>query len=190
MTWHIGPTTWVSTSAQLRVRESAGSPPPALRASAASRRRGRRGNGERVTASSAEPQTKHEARVIRSPEHEGLEAAGLRDGARAAVERGREAALCVGERHVDPVGGAAGLDEAPERLLELVPPSSSSSGPITETGITATPVSASCAPANGVRSCEKTSPSWVSARNSSCRVLIDSGSFLRGQRRSSTAAAY
>ena len=63
-----------------------------------------------------------EARGTGDPvsEHEGLEAAGLRDGARAAVERGREAALCVGERHVDPVGVAAGLDEAPERLLELV----------------------------------------------------------------------
>ena len=53
-------------------------------------------------------------------EHEGLEPARLRNGARAAVERGREPALGVRERNVDAVGAAPCLDEPPERLLELV----------------------------------------------------------------------
>src|SRR5207302_7665013 len=59
----------------------------------------------------------------------------------------------------------------------------------TETGITATPVTASCACANGSRSCEKTSPSIRSA-SCPCRARIESGSFFRGHRRSSTPRAY
>ena len=56
-------------------------------------------------------------------------------------------------------------------------PSSSSSGPTTETGITAAPVSISCARAKGSRSISVTSPSSPSA---SCRARIESGSFFLG----------
>src|SRR5207249_4913230 len=56
-------------------------------------------------------------------------------------------------------------------------------GPTTDTGTTAAPVSISCAPTNGARSIDVTSPSSASA---SWRARIDSGSFLRGQRRVAT----
>ena len=49
----------------------------------------------------------------------------------------------------------------------------------TETGMTATPVTVSAAPANCSRSIDVTSPSSASA---SWRARIDAGSFLRGQR--------
>jgi hypothetical protein len=45
--------------------------------------------------------------------------------------------------------------------------------------MTAAPVTASAAPANGSRSIEVTSPFSPSA---SCRARIDAASFLRGQR--------
>src|SRR6201993_548889 len=57
-------------------------------------------------------------------------------------------------------------------------------GPTTETGITAAPVSISCARTKGSRSILVTTPSSSSA---SCRALIDSGSFFRGHFRTSTA---
>src|SRR5947199_280884 len=62
-----------------------------------------------------------------------------------------------------------------------------SSGPTTETGTTAAPVSISLAFANGARSIAVTSPSSPSA---SWRARMDSVSFLRGQRFSSMRAAY
>src|SRR6266542_1317774 len=49
----------------------------------------------------------------------------------------------------------------------------------TETGMTATPVTVSAAPAKGSRSIDVTRPSSPSA---SWRARIESGSFLRGQR--------
>src|ERR671936_2125179 len=67
ITWHIGPTTCVSTSRSLAYFDRAGSASTRsasqrrISATCASRKR------ERVTASSAERQTKQEARVIRSP---------------------------------------------------------------------------------------------------------------------------
>src|SRR5438552_11835348 len=69
-------------------------------------------------------------------------------------------------------------------------PSEMSSGPITETGTTATPVTASCAEAHGVRSSQNTSPSSVRLRSASWRMRTESGSFFLGQRRSSTKRAY
>src|SRR5215210_7850872 len=59
---------------------------------------------------------------------------------------------------------------------------------MTETGTTATPVSASLACAHGASSSHSTSPSSVRRRTTSCRARIDSGSFFRGQRRSSIGA--
>src|SRR5438477_4732350 len=67
ITWHIGPTTWVSTSRSLAYFDSAASASTRsasqrrISATCASRKR------ESVTASSVERQTKQEARVIRSP---------------------------------------------------------------------------------------------------------------------------
>jgi hypothetical protein len=60
------------------------------------------------------------------------------------------------------------------------------SGPTTETGMTAAPVNISCAFTNGAKSIAVTSPSSPSA---SCRARMESGSFRRGHRFSSTAAA-
>src|SRR5207253_2953994 len=53
-------------------------------------------------------------------EHEGLEAARFGGCTRAAIERCGEAPFGVSEGHVDPIGGARGLDEPAERLLELI----------------------------------------------------------------------
>src|SRR3954451_21597780 len=66
MTWHIEPTTWVSTSRSFAKVDRLGSEPARseiqrrISATCASRKR------DSVTASSVEPQTKQEARVIRS----------------------------------------------------------------------------------------------------------------------------
>ena len=121
-----------------------------------------------------------EAGGARDPigEDEGAEVAGLGDRLGPAVERSREPALGVGERDEDGVTPGGRLSaSSPPGSLSSYSPSSSSSGPTTETGITATPVSISCARAQGSSSIPVTSPSRPSA---SWRALIESASFLRG----------
>ena len=84
------------------------------------RARAPRGSATSVTASPVEPQTKHDARVIRSRTHVRAEAARLGGRPGAAVERRRQPALGVRERDEDLLLRAAGLRQPAERLLELV----------------------------------------------------------------------
>ena len=117
-TWHIGPTTWVFTSRRRACFDSDGSSCSASHARIAvelavdpARER------DRLRGRAAD-----EARGARDPvgEHVGAEAARLGDRPRAAVERRREPALGVRERHEDRVLRAAGLDELAVRLAQLV----------------------------------------------------------------------
>ena len=134
---------------------------------------------EKATASAVE--SKRNGRRPRHPVVEDVrpEAARLGRGLRAAEERDREAALGVGERHVDRVLLRPRSTSRPSGSSSSYSPSSSSTGPTTATGTTAIPVIASVALTSGVRSWSVTTPSRPSR---SWRARIDSGSFLRGQR--------
>src|ERR1051325_6283239 len=183
-TWHIGPTTCVLTSRSRANFESdvsscssshariASSSPSSHRASS--------------IASAAAEQTKHEARVMRSAS---TYVRNPPDSATARAPRCRDAesppSVCASgtktESRARPVSTTA-----PSGSRSSYSPSSTSSGPTTETGITAAPVSISWARANGSSSIAVTGPSSPSA---SCRALIDSGSFFRGHFRTSTAVS-
>ena len=118
-----------------------------------------------------------EARRAGDPvgEHVGVHRSGRR---RAAGHREGQAPLGVRERHVH-ASPRPVRSRRPRRLRRArTSPSSILIGQ-TETGMTATPVSASAAAANGSRSTEVTSPSTPTI---SWRARIESGSFFLGQR--------
>ena len=155
-TWHIGPTTCVSTSRSLACLDSAGSARPRATSRigstlaldpAGERDRLRRVGADRST----------HARVIRSCEDVRAEAAGLAAAFDPAVHRGRQPAFGVRERHVDGLLCTRRLRAPSPCVVELVLAELDIDAATTETGITATPVNASAAFANGSRSMDVTS---------------------------------
>ena len=171
-TWHIGPTTCVLTSRSRAWRESVGSSEDSSHARSA----GSSSSIQRasVTAAVASAQTKHEARVIRS--------------ARTCV---RTVPAAVEPRVIESVmlpsvcASGTWIVSVSRPVSRTAPSSVRSYCPRSivtgqaETGMTATPVSASAAPVNGVRSTEVTNPSTPRI---SWRCRIELGSFFRGQR--------
>src|SRR5512133_2724702 len=183
-TWHIGPTTCVFTSRRRANLESDAS----SRSSSQARMASRSASIQRASsiASAAEPQTKHEARVMRSA------STYVRKPPDSATAR---APRCSDAERPPSVWASGTKTEswalpvsatAPSGSRSSYSPSSTSSGPTTETGITAAPVSISWARVNGSRSTPVTSPSSPSA---SCRARIESSSFLRGHFRISTVVS-
>src|SRR5436190_4271617 len=180
-TWHIGPTTCVFTSRNRANFDSDGSSSSVshacIAASSPSIQRAR------CTASSAEEQTKHDARVIRSARTKVRKPpASCTARAPRCIDAERPPSVCAsGTKAVScarPVSTTA-----PSGSRSSYSPRSRSSGPTTDTGVTAAPVSISCARVNGSRSSAVTPASRPSA---SCRARIDSGSFFRGHFRTST----
>src|SRR6476620_11410395 len=185
MTWHIGPMTCVSTSRRRANVEIQSSPRSdsqrRISATCASRKRAS------CTASSVDLQTKQDALVIRSWS--------------TYVRKPPDSAAARAPRYSDaerpPSVCASGTNTSSEErpVSETRPKGSSSSyspssickGPTTDTGMTAAPVSISCAATNGERSIFVTPSVSPSAL---WRASIDSGSFFRGQRFISTSRAY
>ena len=169
-TWHIGPTTWVFASRRTARFESVGSSCDRSQ----SRRPGSSPSSQRdsAIACAASAQTKHDARVIRSASTYVLTTPAAL--APRVIESVRLPSVCA---------SGTSTSSSPRPRSTTVPSPSSSYEPSsirigqTETGITATPVSASAASTNGSRSTDAGRPSIPV---SSCRARIDAGSFLLG----------
>ena len=111
MTWHIGPTTCVSTSRSFACFERLATGSEASQACiSAELPLDPAGEAERLDGVVEEERGRARDPVA---DDVGAEAAGLADGARAAVERDREPALGVRERDVDALLRPAALDERP-----------------------------------------------------------------------------
>ena len=139
-TWHIGPTTCVFTSRSARDCESDGS---SLLREPRAHRVGSSPSIQRASVDRLGRRAADEARGARDPvgEDVGAEAARLGDRPRAAVQRRRQPALGVRERDEDLLVARGPSRRRRPCSRSSYSPSSSSSGPTTETGITATPVS-------------------------------------------------
>ena len=129
-----------------------------------------------------------EARRPRDPilQHLGAEATRLGRRTRAAIERVRHRAFRMGERDVHLVLRPAPLDELPIGLRQLVVAERDRERPDHGSRDHRHPGQRLLRAGQGVRSCSKTSRS-TRPSNASWRARIESTSFLRGQRRSSTA---
>ena len=138
-TWHIGPTTCVFTSRSRACRESVGSSEPCEPRRIA----GSSSSIQRASAIASRGVGADEARGAGDPvgEHVRPDRPGR---GRAARHRERQAALGVRERHVDVLLRAAGLDDGAVVRRARTRRARSVIGQA-ETGITATPVSASAA---------------------------------------------
>ena len=188
MTWHIGPTTCVSSSRSFACFERLATGSEASQACISSSCPSIQ--CENASACAVSAKRNAEARVIRSLRR-GAEATRLADGACAAVEGDREAALGVGERDVDAFLGAAALDEASLGLLERV---------VAELDVDRPDDRHRDERDAGDRlrrACERrqvVGEDLAVAVEPRRELLLpradESGSFLRGQRRSSTASAY
>ena len=142
-TWHIGPTTCVLTSRSTAKRESSGSDASRSHERIAS-------TSPSIQRASAIGLARVRADEARRPcdpvgEHVRAEAARLGDRLDPALHRGRQPALGVRQRHEHLLRSAARLDHRARRRRARTTPSETGSGPATETGITAAPVSCSAA---------------------------------------------
>src|SRR5829696_8402183 len=176
-TWHIGPTTCVFTSRSLARLDRDGSSNAARKArSSSTESSSHRAN---ATASSVFLQMKQDARVILS---RSTYVRNPPDVAAAFIPRDIEA-----ERPPSVCASGTRISSCVRPVSRKMPagssssycPSSTASGPTTDTGITAAPVWDSWARDHDSSSCERARSPTV-ARIASRRAWIDSASFLRG----------